>query len=45
VLSLSCNRRTAEWKGFGASGSDAADPWETEKAFYTGFRDLANDIK
>jgi hypothetical protein len=37
--------RTAEWKGFGAGGSDAADPWETERAFYTGFRDLVKDIE
>ncbi len=37
--------RTAEWKGFGAGGSAAADPWETEKAFYTGFRDLAAEIE
>jgi len=34
-----------EWKGFGAGGSAAADPWETEKAFYTGFRDLAAEIE
>lgn len=37
--------RTAEWQGFGAGSSSAADPWETEKAFFTGFRDLAAAIE
>ena len=37
--------RKSEYAGFGTLDSKAQSPWDTERVFYEGFRDLAEKIE
>ncbi|GEM_PF-6776585 len=37
--------RKSEYAGFGTLDSKAQSPWDTERVFYEGFRDLAEEIE